>query len=55
MRLRHDNREVADFRTAGIFIRDTACFNCYSVNYDIETLWKHAVYPYENPAIRDSH
>ena len=26
--------EVADSRTAGIFIRDTACFHCDSMNYD---------------------
>ena len=28
------NREVADSRTAGIFIRDTTCFHCDSMNYD---------------------
>ena len=27
-------REVADFRTAGIFIRDTASFHCDSMNCD---------------------
>ena len=26
-----DNREVADFRTAGIFIQSAACFHCYSI------------------------
>ena len=28
------NREVADPRTAGIFIRNTACFHCYSISCD---------------------
>ena len=28
------NREVADSRTLGIFIRDTLCFHCYSMNCD---------------------
>ena len=28
------NREVAESRTAGIFIRDTACFHCDSMNCD---------------------
>ena len=27
-------REDADSRTAGIFIRDTACFHCYLLNYE---------------------
>ena len=29
-----DNREVADSRTPGIFMRDTACFHFYSMNCD---------------------
>ena len=27
-------REVTDSRTPGIFVRDTACFHCYSMNCD---------------------
>ena len=29
-----DNREIADSRTPYTFIRDTACFHCYSMNCD---------------------
>ena len=32
--LKENNRKVADSCTAGIFIRDTACFHCYSMNCD---------------------
>ena len=31
--LLNDNREVADSCTAGIVIRDTACFHCDALNY----------------------
>ena len=40
-----------------IFIRDTACFHCDSMNYEsqfIESQWKHAVSPMKMPAVRDS-
>ena len=35
VRTTRTNREVADSRTPGIFIRDTACFHCYSMNCDL--------------------
>ena len=51
------NREDADSRTAGIFMRDTACFHCDSMkgdSYFSESRWKHAVSRMKMPAVRES-
>ena len=49
--------EVGDSRTGGIFIRDTACFHCYSMNCDLKfsaSQWKYAVSRMKMPAVRES-
>ena len=51
------NKEVADYHTAGIFIPDMACFHCYSLNYESqfnESQWKYAVSSMKIPAVRES-
>ena len=51
------NREIVDFRTAYIFIRDTAYFHYDSLNYGshiIEQHWKHAVSRMKMHAVRES-
>ena len=42
-----DSREVADSRTPGIFIQDTAYFHCDSLNYKSQFM-KTCRIPYEN-------
>ena len=49
--------EDADSRTGGIFIRDMACFHCYSMNRDSqfsESQRKHAVSRMKIPPVRES-
>ena len=41
LRMYANIREDADFRTGGIFVRDTACFHCYSMNCDSQFRIRH--------------
>ena len=45
--------ELAHSRTAGIFIRDTVCFHCDSMNYYSFITVKACRITYENPTVRE--